>query len=334
MTGLHVVKKTTRSGVRWYVYAWRGGPCIHTADGPRPKITQPILDAAASERRAASAAPPDRLAWLISEYKSSPEYKRLGDRTRTEYARWLDRITDRFGNTPIEVFEDKRVRRDIIVWRNKWEHQPRSADSAATMMSTLLGWGVSQGHISVNRAHGIPNLHSVNRADIIWEEQHWAAIRPHASAELMQALRLDSMTGFRLSDLVALKWEHVGENAIVFVTAKRKRRVVVPIFDELRAFLATLKRDDSTILKNSRGQKWTASGLGTVYQKAKTKAGIDVHIHDLRGTYVTWLAKNRLTDEEIARIVGWSPKRVSEIRSRYVDEQAVVVSLVERLKAG
>lgn len=56
-------------------------------------------------------------------------------------------------------------------------------------------------------------------------------------------------------------------------------------------------------------------------------------IHDLRGTFVTFLATKRLTDQEIARIVGWTAQRVAEIRARYVDEERVVVSLVERLSA-
>ncbi|WP_255504600.1 hypothetical protein [Novosphingobium sp. EMRT-2] len=56
-------------------------------------------------------------------------------------------------------------------------------------------------------------------------------------------------------------------------------------------------------------------------------------LHDLRGTYVTFLASKRLTDDEISRIIGWTAKRVSEIRARYVDEARVVISLVERLSA-
>ena len=56
-------------------------------------------------------------------------------------------------------------------------------------------------------------------------------------------------------------------------------------------------------------------------------------LHDLRGTYVTFLASKRLTDDEISRIVGWTERRIHEIRARYVDEERVVVSLVERLSA-
>lgn len=38
-----------------------------------------------------------------------------------------------------------------------------------------------------------------------------------------------------------------------------------------------------------------------------------------------------LTDEEIARIAGWTAKPVEQIRARHVDEARVVVALAERL---
>ena len=149
----------------------------------------------------------------------------------------------------------------------------------------------------------------------------------------MQALQFASMTGFRLGDLVEVEWKHIKGQAIIFVKAKRKRRVVLPIFPELRAFLDALPHQTGPVLLNSYGNAWTSSGLDGVYQKAKNKAGIDVHIHDLRGTYATWPCVKGLTDDEIARILGWSPKIVAELRSRYVDQARVVVSIIDRLSA-
>ena len=67
-----------------------------------------------------------------------------------------------------------------------------------------------------------------------------------------------------------------------------------------------------------------------MFQKAKPE-GFDRTIHDLRGTFATWLAIKGLTDQDIARIIGWTPQRVGEIRARYVDEARGVVSLAERL---
>lgn len=332
MTGLHVTSKKTKAGLKWYVYAERGGECVHTAIGERPRITPAILDKAAEARRQARQAPQDTIAGLIASFKQSPEFTRLSDSTKRDYRRSLDRIQAKFGKAHIELFEDRRMRGQIVKWRDDWQHKPRTADKLTVMMGTLLQHGVQMGRLGVNVAHGIGTLHRADRAEMVWTEQDWQTIKP--SPELLDALLLDSMTGLRLGDLVKLEWQHVGEKKIVFVTAKRKRRVAIPVFPELRSLLDRLAEKygtEGTVLKNSRGKPWTASGLGGVFQKAKN--GVDVHIHDLRGTYVTWLCVKGLTDDEIGRIVGWSPKDVAAMRARYVDEARVVVSIVERLSA-
>lgn len=332
MTGLHVTSKKTRDGLKWYVYCERGGACVHTAIGEKPVITPAILDMAAAARKVARSAPEHTISALILSFKEAPEFTRLSDSTKRDYRRSLDRVQDKFGKWHIELFNDRRMRGEIIKWRDEWQDKPRTADKLTVMLGTLLEHGLQCGKLAINIAHGIPTLHRADRSEIVWTESDWQAI--DASDELMDALLLDSMTGFRLGDLVAVQWSHVGPGSIVFVTAKRKRRVVVPIFPELRQLLDRLAAKHGTggtILKNSRGKSWTASGLGGVFQKAKN--GVTVHIHDLRGTYVTWLCVKGLTDEEIARIVGWSPRDVAAMRARYVDEARVVVSIVERLSA-
>ena len=259
--------------------------------------------------------------------------------TQRDYKLWLTRISAKFGAVPLDVFEDPMIRGDIIEWRDEWASQPRTADKASVMMATLLGWAMERGRLGVNRAAGIKQLHRVNKADEIWEDHHWTAMeamdkdgKPICPAHLMDALKMAHLTGLRLGDLVALDWTHVGEKAIVLVTHKRKGRAVIPIVPELRIHLDAREHRTGIVLRNSRGQGWTESGLGSVFQKSKPK-GFDRTIHDLRGTYVTFLAIKGLTDEQIARIVGWTAKRVSEIRARYVDEARTIVSLVERLSA-
>lgn len=340
MHGLHVTSKKLSDGtLRWHVYAWRGGPSIHTCDGKKPTITTAISDLAAEARKEARSAPENTLTRLIDDYKAR-EFEGLAESTMRDYRRSLDRIEARFGDVPLEALHHREMRGDIIQWRDGWQGQPRTADKLTGMLSTLLAWGVERGRLPINVAHNIKGLHDANRSEIVWEAHHWAALektdakgKPYASAELMTALRFASMTGFRLGDLVNIEWKHVQDKVIRFTTAKRKKAVSVPIFGELRAFLDALPHREGAILRNSYGRKWTASGLGGVYQKAKNKAGIDVHIHDLRGTYVTWLCVKGLTDQEVSKIVGWSESTVAEIRLRYVDQARVVVSIVERLSA-
>lgn len=339
MSGLHLVSKARPQGQRrWYVYAWRGGPCLLTVDGAKPVIGPELLAAALAARQSGSGVPADSLDALINDYKASPEYERLGDKTKKDYRLWLTRISDKWGKAPLGAFEDQRMRREIVLWRDEWRGQPRTADKASVMMATLLGWGLDNGLLTINVAAKIRQLHNVNKADEVWEERHWqawdAAIAKSKVplGHLMDALKLASLTGLRLGDLVRLDWGMVGAKAIVIVTNKRKSRAVIPIVPELRAHLDARPHRTGTVLRNSRGGSWTDNGLGTVFQRHKPK-DFDRTIHDLRGTYVTFLAVKGLTDEQIARIVGWTAKRVAEIRARYVDEERVVISLIDRLTA-
>lgn len=332
LSGLHIVKKRLASGiVRWNVYAWRGGPCIHRQDGARPVITPAILSQALAARQQASGAASNAFKAIIVAYRSSPEFERLADSTQRDYNRVLDRIDEQFGAAPIAAFEDRRMRREIIEWRDQWRGQPRTADKATVTMAILLSWAVDNALLTINVAKGISHLHSVNKSDEVWEDRHWLAM-DGAPPQLMRGLRLASMTGLRLGDLVRLGWSQVGEKSIIVTTRKRKGRAVIPIVPELRAFLDALPHREGPLLLNSRGKPWTESGFETVFQRKKPK-GFDRRIHDLRGTYVTWLAMKGLTDDEIARIIGWTSQRIATIRARYVDEARVIVSLVDRLSA-
>lgn len=340
MSGLHVVGKDRNGAKRWYVYAWRGGPCIHQQDGARPVITPEILGLQQRALQASFGPAGDDIDSIISGYEASPDFLDRKDSTKKDYRLWLTRISQRFGNTPLAAFEDRRMRGDIIEWRNQWAHQPRTADKASVMMATLLGWAVENGKIEFNVAAGIRQLHSVNRADQIWEDHHWKAVRAQKDfpAHVMDALTLASLTGLRLGDLVRLDWANVFEKKIVVEkTRKRGGRAVIPIYTELRQWLDARPKTDGatregTVLLNSRKKPWTESGLETVWQRRKPE-GFDRTIHDLRGTFVTFLAMKGLTDEEIARIIGWTAKRIAEIRARYVDEARVVIALADRLSA-
>lgn len=334
LTGLHVVTKRRRGRPsRHYVYAYRGGPCIHVADGSKPTITPEILAAQNSARRVETGV--RTFDKLIDDYRASPEFDRLKDATKRDYRLWLDRLSARFGSAPVKAFSDPRMRGQIIAWRDQWAAMPRTADKASVMTATLLAWAVERGELAVNVAAGIKTLHRANKSDEVWERRHIRAM-VNAPAHLRRALLLAALTGLRLGDLVRLDWASVGDKAVVLTTRKRDGRAVIPITPTLRRLLNKLEPDrdkrKGAVLRNSRAQPWTESGLGSVFQKSKPNS-FDRRIHDLRGTFVTWLAIKGLTDEEIARIVGWTAKRIGDIRARYVDEARVVVSLIGRLSA-
>lgn len=333
VTGLHIVKKRLPSGVRYYVYAWRGGPCIYKQDDTYPVITPTILAkqlaAHADKRKAINGVPFNT---IVNSYTDSPEYAGLVPNTRRNYQMWLNRISEKFGDVPIEAFEDRRMRGEILAWRDTFRQTPTSADQAITIMSMLLNWAVDHTLLKTNPASRIKGLNRTNKADKVWEDHHFQTFEvSDPPQQLKDAVFLARMTGLRLSSLVALEWNQVFPTAIKIDRGmKRNGRAVIPILPELKAWLDARPIKEGAVLRNSRGYQWSASGLGSVFQK-KQPEGFDRTMHDLRGTFATRLIIAGLTDEQVAMVLGWTARRIAAIRSRYVDEERVIISLAAKI---
>jgi integrase len=333
LKGLNQVRKRLSDGrVVVYWYAWKGGPRLEGKPGSAAFVASYMR--ALETRKAPST---DTLSALIVRYKGSPEFRKLADSTRAERVRWLDRITAAdISRLPTEALNDTRARAELLEWRDGYADRPRTADYAMQVLSAVLSWSVKRGYLASNILAGASQLYRSNRADEIWTPDDLTAFAQHASPEVSQALRLACLTGLRRSDLIALTWGEVGDTAIVHATEKSGGRVVVtvPLIDETRALLAEIGRraDDLPVLRNTRGQQWTADGLENRIIKAKAAAGIDKHLHDARGTFATRLRLAGLTASEIGGVMGWTGARVERILARYVDRDRVVRDLADRLQ--
>lgn len=350
--GLHIVsKRKAGKPLRWYVYAWRGGPLVHKAEGPRPRITAAIADAAAEARKAGRVQQgrADTITKLIEAFRSAPEFQKLARSTQTSHNTWLARIAEEFGDAPLGAFEDRRIRADVLEWRDRWADKPRSADAAMQTFSRLLSWGFDRGRLSANVIKGVGQLYDANRSDVIWDAADFERIAAVASVEVNEGVALAAFTGLRRGDLVQLPWDAIGEHAIVWKTNKSRGRnlATVPLLPETKALLQRIRdrhaaemagRPEAkrrplpqTVLANSRWQPWTATGFGSRFDDAKKEAGVTKHLHDLRGTFVTRCCIAGLNDREISDIVGWDTKDVAAIRAKYADQARVVVAIGERL---
>lgn len=350
--GPHIVA-VRRAGkpVRWYVYAWRGGPQIASSvGGARPKLTADMIRAiAAAQQERGKRNDSETIGGLVADYRASPDWKRLAKTTRATWDMWLGRIEAKFGKARLAVFEDRRIRGDILDWRDEWADRPRSADMAMQVMSRLLSWGENRGRLAKNHASGINQLYEADRSDIIWAADDFARFNAAASVEVQEGVELASCTGLRRGDLVQVPWTAVGDHAIVWQTGKSRgrARIVIPLLPETRALLERIKARHAaemagrpaekrkplpeTILSNSFWQPWTAMGFGSRFNDAKRESGLKLNLHDVRGTFATRCMIAGLTDQEIADILGWSTSDVAAIRIKYVDQARVVVAIGKRI---
>lgn len=330
LKGLNKVSVTLASGKRvTYWYAWKGGPRLDGLPG------SPAFMASYNRAVEARKAPRfNNLAGLVQKFRASPEFTRLADSTQAEWRRWLDRIElADIATIPTKALNDPAVKADLMDWRDTYADRPRTADYGAQVLSRVLSWSMSRGLLTLNAMDGAGTLYKGDRAEKIWTEADLSAFDAKASVEVSKALRLACLTGLRRADLIALEWKHVGDTAIILVTGKGKKEVTVPLLDETRKLLG--RRGTGHVLLNSRGKPWTADGLENRIWTAKKAAGIDLHLHDARGTFATRLRLAGLTKDEIASVMGWDGEKVERIIARYVDQARIVRSIADRLnKAG
>lgn len=283
---------------------------------------------------------------LINAYLSSPEWSQLADRTRYVWRLIVERIRNRWGDSPISLWSEPQQLQTILAWRNEYAHQPRTADHQLTVLHHMLAWARLHGWVTTNIAANIPRLYKPgSRAEIIWLDEEIERFCANAPEHVADGMRLASMTGLRRADLVALKWSEIEEFTIKRVTQKsgrRRKHAIIPVTPELRELLNELKHrnrvsDVQTVLVNSRGVSWSGDGFSHGFNEVRDALSIrhtdgrKKHLHDVRGTYATRLVKLGLSDQEVGDIMGWSAQQVGEIRKIYVDDDTAVQSIINRM---
>src|SRR5262245_2721094 len=343
---LRGIAKTQAKG-RTYYYAWRGGPRLRGEPGS-PEFIGSYNDAVAERRT------PDksRFRAVVTAYKASDDYKTLADTTKRNWATWLDRIGDYFGDLRIAQFDrPEKIRPVIRRWRSQWADKPRTADYGMQVLSRVLSHALDPlGKIAGNPCEGIKQLYSSDRSEIIWTDADITQLKKAGGSrkiegkqtelpclpELAHAVDLAAHTGLRLSDLLRLSWSHVGEDAITFATGKSRgrREAIIPLYDDLRAVLARIPKRATTVLTSSKRRPWTADGFGSSFNDAKHAARIadkDLHFHDLRGTAATKFYIAGLPIRVIAEILAWSEDQVERIIRRYVARAAATKEAIRQL---
>ena len=295
----------------------------------------------------------DTIARLIEQWRLSPEWKAYAPDTHRLYEVGLKKIENRWGNVPLEVFDNPRMHAKIMSWRASLAATPAGTDNLITALSSLLSFGVARGKLRINVAAGIGDLYQLGRrAGIIWTQEEIERLVQTAHALgrqlIADAVRLVSETGFRLLDLISVGFEHVLDHAIVKTLHKRTRAghsvAVIPRNPRLDLVLDMLRGRPrspgmNSLLVNHHGQSWRDYNLGIGFRLVRDTCGIghlDARtgdyipktLHDLRRTYATRLMTEcNLSDEEVATILGWTVDYAAKIRWVYVDERTRVEAI-------
>ena len=191
-------------------------------------------------------------------------------------------IENEFGDLPLAALEDRRIRGEFKVWRDRFANTPRKADYVWTTLARILSFSKDRGLIASNPCEGGGRFYAADRTDKVWRDEDVAAFLAIAAPELALAMMLALWTGQRQGDLLRLPWSGYDGSHIRLRQSKTGRRVTIPVGEPLRILLDRTERQSPVILATSRGTPWTSDGFRTSWRKACAKAGITgLTFHDL-----------------------------------------------------
>ena len=276
---------------------------------------------------------------LIAAFKASPEWKQLSANTKSDWTRYLKRIETVWGPLQVKGVEPKHV----LALRDKYAEKPAAANNLLRCLSSMMSWSVPRGWRPDNPCLLVPKL----RGGEGYEPWPWEMIelaQRHLRRELWSALALALYTGQRLGDVLAMRWDCVIGNMIIVVQEKTRKRLAIPIHQDLLAILERIPKTAVTILTNQAGVPWTRDGFQSSWQKALAQPASrrksappswplrvikegGLVFHGLRKSAVVFLLEAGCSDAEVSSITGQTRQMV-EHYGKQVSQQKLAAAAI------
>lgn len=255
---------------------------------------------------------------MIQDYKSSPEWDDLSERTRRDYqSRGLDLLSVMWGKKKVA-----RLRRDHgIALRNKYKSNPRKSKYVIQVASILWNWAINNKPIEYGSTNPFAGIKSVKQGEGYkpWTEEDVIRFLQSAPPARMRfALMIGLITGQRLGDAIEITWDSWDGAAFTLRQNKTGEEMWIPTTTSARRDIEAMPRRTTigkgakravrphrTVLVNSHGQPWTASGFSHEFRKACDAAGLtELSFHGLRKLAVSRLIDAGCSKEEVKAITG------------------------------
>ncbi len=334
---IHRVTKTLADGTeRKYHYCFRGGPRFWS-DKDKAKEGSPAYLTAYKEKLATTLSPAlisnssrDSTRAKIADYKASPAFVRLADRTKQDYLKYLDLFEDEFGDDPIKLFEEVEAVGEINSFKAAWSHSPRQHDYATSVVTRFLNWCQhTERCIQVHYHFNMEHYYRCDRAHLTWTPDERAALIAEAS-EKEKRVVLAAQGGITPQDLGLLKREHVQRTPkgrrLFFRRSKSGKPFSIPLTPDLEFVVDTTPKDQEFLLVSLEGRPLRSERASGIVRALKTKAIArqpgcireELRLYDMRGTAATNLIRADCSLREIATYMGWGLRHASNIIETYV----------------
>jgi integrase len=129
------------------------------------------------------------------------------------------------------------------------------------------------------------------------------------------------VTGLRLGELLNLKWENVDiENKRFTVVSSSDYQVKhgkirhMPLNEDALSVLRGQKNEDAWVFVDSGGKKFNGNTVSKKFKKYVRRCDLhdELHFHNLRATFASWVAENKGLPYAIQKLLGHSSFKTTE----------------------
>lgn len=212
--------------------------------------------------------------------------------------------------------------------------QPSTVWTAWRHLKGLFAWLLAEGDISVSPMDGVrkpivppTEITVLTPAEI----QRLLSTSRGRQADDRRDLALLSVmldTGLRLSEIAGLTPQDVGQDNTLRVFGKGRKWRTVALGTASSVALSRWMRllpENSTTLWPGKQGPLTPTGIRKAIAKRGRLAGLKLHPHQLRHTFVDNWLRNGGAEVDLARLCGWTTTRMAERYAQHrADERAVL----------
>ena len=185
----------------------------------------------------------------------------------------------------------------------------RELDTVRSMFTKAVEWG----YVLESPVRKVKRLRVENRRTRILSAAEQRALLDACPRKFRAVVMLALITGARIGELLALRWEDCAEGALTFLQAKNGKARRIEITPSIQAVLDQLPKAPPWLFANRKTQRgYTVNGARHVFDRAVARAGLtaDITLHTLRHTALSRMIAAGFDDYTVMAISGHSSTRM------------------------
>jgi len=245
------------------------------------------------------------VAAVIRLYRAHPKFNGKALRTRQDYIKHLDFLSDKLGGIEPRHIE----RRHVIAWLDQWgKASAHRANYRLRILKIVLEHAIDMGLLPTggNPAKGVSELAYERQERQPWPLDKVVAFREAANGEALLLFEALIHTGQRIGDVRQLRWTDYDGEAFTIRQGKTRAKLWLPVPPVLAELLEAQPRRALYIFPNARltGPLSYRAAHDRIMKVRRQIGAESYDIHALRHTAASELAAAGHDDATIMAITG------------------------------